>query len=290
MKNKINLVQRIKLHLYQNRYFQRITGGLSFELKPKKWIFIVGCYNSGTTLLDAILRSHPQISGFPCEAALLSDCLPTPEQYGWTRMWHKCVDKMRIPLSKDSEKIAIRIRRQWAWCVETGNECIVEKSISNATRIAFLNRFFDNSYFIYIVRNGYAVSEGIRRRANPAKWGNNDFSGGYSLELCAKQWLFSDLLLRNELQKVERHITVRYEDLTDKTLLTVNGIAQFVDIDPFDNEVSATRWNIGGVSSVIRNMNADSLQRLNEMEVEEIYNTAKEALCHYGYRAVLPAE
>ncbi len=164
-------LKRMRRHLLSNKFVQRLTGIMPFELRPKKWIFVVGCYNSRTTLLDAMLQSHPNVSGLFREGVFLSDSLPFPEQYGWSRMWYKCADKIRMPLSEESgEKFAIRIRCQWAWCIKKSRDCVVERSISNAARIPFFHRFFDNAYFIYIVRNGYAVSEGIRRKGKPERW------------------------------------------------------------------------------------------------------------------------
>lgn len=38
--------------------------------RPDKWLFVVGCYNSGTTLLAEMLSRHPNISGLPTEGHL----------------------------------------------------------------------------------------------------------------------------------------------------------------------------------------------------------------------------
>ena len=40
--------------------------------EPKKWLFLVGCYNSGTTLLRDILNEHPEIKGLPLEGVRLT--------------------------------------------------------------------------------------------------------------------------------------------------------------------------------------------------------------------------
>src|SRR5688572_13607291 len=71
------------------------------NLDSKKWVFILGCYNSGTTLLDQILSLHPEISGLKDEGVMLTDCLKRPEDFGWRRMWWKCEDQMAIVDERD---------------------------------------------------------------------------------------------------------------------------------------------------------------------------------------------
>ena len=66
------------------------------ELQPQKWVFIVGCYNSGTTLLAEIFEKHPQLAVLPDEGVMLTDQLPRPEDYGWRRMWCECESQMQI--------------------------------------------------------------------------------------------------------------------------------------------------------------------------------------------------
>ena len=71
---------------------QRWLAPLGRVPKPQKWVFIVGCYNSGTTLLADLMGNHPDISALPVEGVRLSDVWPLPETYAWNRMWMKCID------------------------------------------------------------------------------------------------------------------------------------------------------------------------------------------------------
>lgn len=59
--------------------FLNISEKIGHDLTPKKWVFIVGCYNSGTTLLNQILSCHPDILTLPDEGAFLTRRVPTPE-------------------------------------------------------------------------------------------------------------------------------------------------------------------------------------------------------------------
>jgi hypothetical protein len=53
----------------------------------RHWIFIIGCYNSGTILLEQIIRQHPAIAGLPDEGQFLTDALITPKSVGVPRLW-----------------------------------------------------------------------------------------------------------------------------------------------------------------------------------------------------------
>ena len=56
------------------------------SLAPDRWVFVVGCYNSGTTLLANLLEAHPAINGLAREGVELTDALRRPELAGWPRM------------------------------------------------------------------------------------------------------------------------------------------------------------------------------------------------------------
>ena len=57
---KINTVVEQKSILYKSKFKDVIIPFLK-EPKPEKWVFITGCYNSGTTLLHEILAMHAKV-------------------------------------------------------------------------------------------------------------------------------------------------------------------------------------------------------------------------------------
>ena len=79
-------------------------------LAPDRWVFIIGCYNSGTTLLKDLLAEHPHIGVLAGEGVKFSDALPRPEDFGWQRMWCQCIEQMHLD-PKDAER-ANRIKCQ----------------------------------------------------------------------------------------------------------------------------------------------------------------------------------
>ena len=253
------------------------------ELAPERWIFVLGCYNSGTSLLASVLGSHPAIAALPQEGAFLTDSLPPPERFRWTRMWCRCEGAMRLDPGPKGAGIARRVRRHWSLWLPRHPANVLEKSVANVVHIPFLAAHFRPAYFVYVVRDGYAVAEGIRRKARPARWGNRDFPGGYPIELCAEQWLVSDELARRHLAQVERALSLTYEDLTATPEATLRRVTDFLGLAPFDPAMLGGAWRIHDLNEPIRDMNAESYVRLAAADIMAIERVAGRALVRLGY-------
>lgn len=264
-------------------FVQRILLPFGHEIMPQRWIFILGCYNSGTTLLSNILRYHPAIDGLPNEGAFLTDALPYPERFGWPRMWSECIEKVSIPAENQPQMRAERIRRQWSLWLPRNPANVVEKSISNVARMNFLNEWFSPAYFIYIIRNGYAVAKGIQRKANLKRWNNPYKKQGYPIGLCANQWRVSDELFEMSKSSIERFLIVSYEKLTEYPGETLKKITKFLELENMPDELVEKEWRIHERSSAIKNMNSENLRYLTKAEIDEINAVAREQLIKCGY-------
>ena len=273
---------RFKQKLMRERLMQKLAAPFGRHLNPDKWVFIVGCYNSGTTLLSTILGNHPDIAVLPYEGVVLTDGLPRPESFGWNRMWYKCQKEMVPAKNGRGERIARRIRRQWSFLF-ADRPVLLEKSIANTARTPFLNRHFRPAYFIYMIRNGYAAAEGIRNRAKPRKWGRDEFGEKYPIELCAEQWAVSDRVMAADAKQLDRLMTVRYESFTENPAKSMADITKFLEIAPMADETLTRSWRIHGYDSPIRNMNAESLARLSRDEIKRIEAVAGDVLEKYSY-------
>jgi hypothetical protein len=259
---------------------QRLLVPFGRELSPEKWIFLVGCYNSGTTLLWGVLGSHPNISVMSDEGTFMTDALPKPEDFGWTRMWCQCLDAMEAAQWEDGAAQAARVRRQWSIWFPRDYENLLDKSPSNVTRMTYLQEHFRPASFICIVRNGYAVAEGIRRRVIPVR---PEHPGRYPLELCAKQWSDCDRIVRSQESSVERLLQIHYEDLVGDPEGTMRSITDFLGLPAFDREALDRRFQVGRDASVIRDMNAVSFGNLSEKDLDAIEAVAGETLTRHGY-------
>ncbi|HID44418.1 MAG TPA: sulfotransferase [Chromatiaceae bacterium] len=231
---------------------------------PKQWVFIVGCYNSGTTLLHDVIASHPMVAHLPREGQYCTDELLVPSEVGLTRVW-ALQPEMFVP-SPRNEPDAEKIKRQW--CAYMSNPLLpvfLEKSIPNAARIKWLDKHFPNAHFIALIRNGYAVAEGIHRKA------------GQSVEVAAKQWQQSNRIMLDQLEQVEHKLLLRYEDLTSKPAESLDKVMTFLGLDAAKLKADK-KWTVHGETSNIRNMNKRSLARLSDEDKHFIHQEAGEML------------
>jgi len=253
------------------------------QLNPNKWVFIIGCYNSGTTLLEKLLSQHPLISSLEDEGVILSGYLNRPEDFKWTRMWWKCYDKVKLTNQSEHKNLATNIKKHWSHFYDLGKSIFLEKSIVNTTRIPFFAKFFTPAYFIYIVRDGYAVSEGIRRKAEPLKYGNEKYSNGYPIEMCAQQWVVTDEIVQMNKKHCENFLQITYEELSENPESVLASIAEFLGIEPLNSNVFKNMYSIHEKHVKIQNMNNRSWNNLSDTDIDIIYNIAEPILRKHGY-------
>lgn len=239
---------------------------------PERWVFVVGCYNSGTTLLHALLAEHPAVGSLPTEGQFLTDGFVLPREVGLPRQWALRPDLFRMT-ERDSAKVdADRIKRQWSGRFDDADRpVLIEHSPPNAGRTRWLEQNFVPASFVGIVRDGFAVSEGIRRRA------------GHSLTDAALQWATSNQIMLTDFEQVERSILVRYEELTERPDEVIASILDFLGLAPGATVTAGREFSIHDVQSSIRNMNDRSLTALTNDERREIEGVAGPMLRRLGY-------
>jgi hypothetical protein len=204
----------------------------------------------------------------PNEGAFLTDSLPYPERFGWPRMWCRCLEDVRLEPGPDGAERAERIKRQWSVWYPKEAANLVEKTISNAARMPFLEAYFQPAYFINIVRNGYAVAAGIRRKANLRRWGSS--YERYPIELCAEQWRTTDEIVERDRHAVGRFLQIYYEDLTAEPSAVMKQITDFLGLPPMPSDVWSLEWHIHEVTSTIQNMNERNLDELTRDDLRSI--------------------
>jgi hypothetical protein len=229
-----------------------------------------------------MLASHPAIGSLPDEGVFFTDFLPYPEQFGWTRMWTSCLDSVRLKPEDLSITQIERIKKDWSLWYPKGKPCLLEKSISNSTRMLFMQAHFKPAYFIYLVRNGYAVAAGIRRRAKPRRW-LNSFYDEYPIDLCAKQWVDTDKIISRDSLKVEHFIQISYEELTRTPMKVLHEITDFLGLSSFEGDLRHVYWSIQERKEQIVNMNVENIACLSELDKKVIESVAGETLDKYGY-------
>jgi len=249
---------------------------------PPKLILIVGCYNCGTTLLNYILSQHQEISGLGTEGVALTKEFRTPEEFGWNRLWYKCREQIEICRLKHKPDVK-KIRHDWSKHFDATKPYAMEKSIVHGLNIDWFEKEFAHPYFIWIIRNGYAVAEGIRRRTQFRQ--KNNFASGepYPIEWCAEQWVQSNKVIEQKLQQVRHSYFLRYEDLVDKPDLTIQTLLNWLPVKSRELKVPHS-FTFHKQTLPISNQNKKALQKLSTDDLNKINEIAEGSIQHYGYK------
>jgi hypothetical protein len=258
--------------LYLKTRFKDFAWRFTPAPEPEKWVFIVGCYNSGTTLLHRLLARHPLIGSMPNEGQFYSDVLPRGRDLGLPRLWAIKPEAFHLKETSGTYDVD-KLMRQWAWMYnDIRKPVLIEKTILHAARTRWLQQHFPNSYFIALFRHGYAVAEGIRRKEN------------HSIEQCITQWTVSNLMLLDDLQYIKNKISITYESLTADPAAIMKQLTDFIGIAPLGTEVFTDEFEIHKSKSGIENKNADSVSRLSPSEIAVMNTIGGEAFQKLGYQ------
>lgn len=240
--------------------------------QPRKWGFICACSNSGTTLLNEMLGQHPDIGTIDPEGQFWTERLPKAIGGPEERLWALQLDTYAMDERTPAD--AEMIKRDWARGFnDPRRPVLLEKSPPNAIRMRWLQRHFAPAHFLCIVRNGYAVAEGIARKM------------GHPIEAAARQWAIANARMKEDFAAVERGLWLRYEDLAADPRAAMETIASFLDVDPEPlRQAASARHAVFGVESEVVDMNAQSLARLTDEQRAAIERVAGDALVEHGYR------
>ena len=272
---------------YSNRLFRSMCRPLkSSNSEPEKWLFIVGCYNSGTTILKDVVGAHNSISTLPREGAKFSDVLPRPEDLGWQRMWVGCKEHMEMPLSDESisKGMANTIKMDWSPWWNKGSTCYLEKSVSNTSRMDWIDRYFDNAYFLSITRDPIAVVEGILRKASPhGKARNLLNSESYTIDMAIEQWLDANERILDSEQSIGNAMRIRYEDFVADPETHLGNIWQFLNLDSQKAKFENGYLSINSRTIALENMNYRSLAKITSQERDAIEAKTRSLAERLGY-------
>ena len=241
------------------------------------WLFILGCNNSGTTLLYNLLGRHPQIDPLKKEGQD-SPYMPFTNDYrdnfgfGLNRVW---TEKMRFFRSPDVKSIE-RLTQSWlSMRSSTGGRYTMEKSPPDSVRSLWLQEHFSPAWFVGIVRNGYAVCEGIKRKKGAA----------INYERAARHWTIANRVMLEDSKKLKHFMLVRYEDLTENVEKTMHIIEKFLGLPEYDySKMDVIDLGYSHFPPAkIKNMNNKSFMALDSKQRETIYKNAREMLEYLGY-------
>jgi Sulfotransferase family len=261
-----------KLKLWTKLKTKSVGYMLMKEPHPEKWVFIVGCYNSGTTLLHNLLAEHPEIGSMPNEGQFYSAQLPRGADFNLPRLWALQPELFYLDENSLSTIDVSKLRREWAYFYNHPmRKVLMEKTILNAARTKWLQYNFKNAYFISLFRNGYAVSEGIHRKEK------------HSIEQAATQWAVSNKILLEDTQHLKHHIQIKYEDLVVDPAMVLKKVTSFLGLKDLDDSVFRKSFQIHKVNAGITDMNQVSISRLDDHQVKTIKQIAGDVMERLNY-------
>lgn len=263
-----------------------------------RWIFLTGCNNSGTTLLDYLLGLHPEIDPLKCEGhqIKLNKKLSYPDNYimpspavirrpdgkRLNRVWTENLDVFRnpiieLPLLKNA-LMGVRASTSGIWTME--------KSQLTMVRMLWTQKRFTRARFVIIVRNGYCVAEGIRRRYNKYldRWPDES---PMTVARAARHWNKAHEVMLDDLKDLEGYAVIRYEDFCRDPADMLDRLIEFFELPPFDYTQILDKpipiFRGYRPEAKIRNMNGESFAKLSPEDIADITREAAPMLKRFGY-------
>ena len=251
---------------------------LAEQATQQRWCFIVGCNNSGTTLVSQLLENIEGVSGFAYEGQRYTKALVRAARKGHERVWSEFLDELRLT-EKDEIDIAPRLLHDWLLALEKPPQpLIVEKTTCNAVRMRWLQKVFPNSVFVAMIRDGYAVVEGSYRK------------GEQDISRAAKHWNLVNKLIVEDSAHVKNVYLLRYEELISDQNHVVSKLAELLKLPETSLALGLqAEYGFNTLESMapqtIRDYNEASKARLDAKDIRLIEAEAKEMLNHFGYKA-----
>jgi len=277
------VAEEVLVRAWSNSLVRNTASIFTRNYNPGKWLFIVGCFNSGTTILQKILSSHPDISGMPREGVRFTEILSDLEENGHHMMWVEDFPNYVNPTISDKAALK-KIKKDWSLFLHPSASVCADKSVANTARINWLNRVFPNAYFIGIHRNGYCVTEGLRRRAKPPQWYQSRFGEQqYSYKSIANQWVVANELMLNSFETTPNSLSVSFEDLVASPQRVIKSCFEFLELESEYISQSKNSLCIRGKEFELYNPNPASLKRLEMIGRLEAKPILENMMLRLGY-------
>ncbi len=233
-------------------------------------IFITGCGSSGTCLLREIFKNSRQTSVLLKEGQeYFEGCAPymPPKE----KRIVANLNYWKNPLNYNWKEIKLRWENDW-----DKNLVKVEKT---PTTVQLLERqkYFNNSAFILIVRNGYVVSK---------------YHSTWSISMASKHWANMNRIFLEDSKKLKNFIIIKYEDMINEPESIEEILRNFTGID--DLKIKGVKFKVPCASlrnepeiaqEVTLEFNKNKLKNLTKEEKEIIKKEAGDMLQYFGYDA-----
>ena len=232
---------------------------------PKPPIIIGGCGRSGTTLMLAILGSHPNIFAIPEETAVFC-----PTAYEKAPILDSPIETRKIEHLLGEYSIPASCKR---WCEKTPKNVLFFPAI--------LKSFGNGIRLLHMVRDGRDVITSVHP-ANSRRF-----------HVSPERWIM-EVSIGIQLMNDPRVLTIRYEDLVLDFEPTLRHICDFL-AEPYTKELptwySTTniQWQDSWIGGKVRPIFTTSIGRWRRTRYSSVVETflskphARECLERLGY-------
>jgi len=229
-----------------------------------EYLFVLCPPFSGSTVLWKLLGTSPAVSSHLVEGQVVDGVKEIMRDDPWNP------DKL-MPWAE--------IKAKWERAWDMSKPILLEKSPPNIVRAFEIEKHFAPAHFIAMVRNPYALCEGLQRRRE------------MEAETAARRWVFHATHQMQNVTKLKRIIHFTYEELSDTPALIKKKILAFMpQLQNLDLTQSFEVHSVQGVGArPLHNFNHEKIARLSAADIRRI-NAVLKAHEHlvkfFGYQFI----
>lgn len=238
-------------------------------------LFLLVPNNSGSSILHELIATSKSVAVLPTEGQFHHNFVgPDPIQLD---VKHIFTEKESVFKNKKNYEWSV-IKNSWATSWKKNNQeakVFLQKSPPDIVRSDMLLEIFSDARFIMMIRNPYAMVEGILR-GNP----------NANIKQAARHAIRCLEVQLENSEKYLNDLVLRYEDLTGDVEKTAKEIMDYLSINDIDYD---RLFQVKGYFSKIKNMNEDQIKKLTDqqlLEINEIFEPKKNVLTDCGYEII----
>ena len=250
--------------------------------KVKTHLFLICPNNSGSTYIKGVMANSKYTWNLAREGQhMLGFQGVSTSQIGAELLW--ATDKWLKYFTDDSLFNWPQTKKAWYFTATSSSEdapVFFSKSPPSIVWVDSLKQHFENTKFIFMVRNPYAVVEGIARRKK-ARFGREEI-----LRLASEHIMKCFELQINNIQMYPDSVFFTYEFLCDYPERVKEKLESFLpelsDLD-FAAEIPVK----GNYCEPLRNMNEQQIKRLSSSDLavmNRVFDCNPEYLEYFGYK------
>lgn len=243
--------------------------------------FILGSVRSGTTLLRDLLRSHPNLA-CPEETHMFRWAEPfASNDYchvnteNDTLKVHRQMDGVDeadfasvLQSSEDKRALMLNYLQLFASAQKSTAKRFFDKTPQNVYGLPLIRGYFPKAKIIHIVRNPLNVTSSLKE---------GKVMLAQTVNAAINFWKESIMII-NVLKPIlgDDLYEIKYEDLTDQPLVTMNNLLSFLQESPCD------------MTEAVKSVNPAQnkyLELLDASEIAMVSQQLSQWMTHYGYNA-----